>query len=123
VIGEYNVWLLVGSAASLVLGLHRQAAAGTPWRLRGLDWLRSCGRLSYEIYLFHMFVVFALVAVFHGGGFDMRWGFLWYVPTLALAWLLGLAVARGFSQPCERWLRQRFVGASVKPALAQTASD
>jgi peptidoglycan/LPS O-acetylase OafA/YrhL len=121
-IGEYNVWLLVGSAASLVLGLHWQATSARPWRLRGLGWLRSCGRLSYEIYLFHMFVVFALVAVFRGGGFDMHWGFLWYMPTLALAWLLGLAVARGFSQPCERWLRQRFGAAAMKPLLAQPAT-
>jgi len=120
-IGEYNVWLLIGSAASLILGLHWQAAAATPWRLRGLGWLRSCGRLSYEIYLFHMFVVFALVAVFRSGGFDMRWGFLWYVPALVLAWLLGLAVARGFSQPCERWLRRRFGNAVTQPLVVQTA--
>ncbi|WP_347260176.1 acyltransferase [Rudaea sp.] len=118
---EYNTWLLIGSAASLILGLHWQAVAAAPWRLRGLGWLCSCGRLSYEIYLFHMFVVFALVAIFRSGGFDMRWGFLWYVPALALAWLLGLAIARGFSQPCERWLRQRFGAAPTKPLLAQTA--
>ena len=68
-----------------------------------------------------MFVVFALVAVFRGGGFDMRWGFLWYVPALVLAWLLGLAVARGFSQPCERWLRRRFGNAVMQPFVAQTA--
>ncbi|HEX7914437.1 acyltransferase [Rudaea sp.] len=119
---EYNVWLLIGSAASLILGLHWQAASARPWRLRRLGWLCSCGRLSYEIYLFHMFVVFALVAAFRSGGFDMRWGFLWYVPTLVLAWLLGVAVARGFSQPCERWLRRRFGNAVTRPLVAQTAS-
>jgi peptidoglycan/LPS O-acetylase OafA/YrhL len=119
---EYNVWLLIGSAASLILGLHWQASSPTPWRLRSLGWLCSCGRLSYEIYLFHMFVVFALVAAFRSGGFDMRWGFLWYVPALALSWLLGLAIARGFSQPCERWLRRRFAPAGTRPFADRTAA-
>lgn len=99
--------LLVGSAAGLVLGLHWQAGSARPWRLRGLGWLRSCGRLSYEIYLFHMFCVFAFAALAQRSGFGPEWGWLWYPPTLAASWLLGLAVARGFSQPCESWLRGR----------------
>lgn len=102
--------LLIGSAATLVLGLHWQDACGFPRRLRGLGWLRSCGRLSYEIYLFHMFCVFAFVAIAKRAGFGLAWGWLWYPPTLAASWLLGLAVARGFSQPCERWLRGRWPG-------------
>ena len=100
--------LLIGSAASLVLGLHWQAGSVRPWQLRGLGWLCSCGRLSYEIYLFHMFCVFAIVSIAKQAGFGLEWGWLWYLPALALSWLLGLAIARGFSQPCERWLRSRW---------------
>ena len=100
-------FVLTGSAAALVLGLHWQACGESPWRLRGLGWLRSCGRLSYEIYLFHMFCVFGVLAVANRFGVG-EFAFLWYVPALALSWLLGLAVARGFSEPCERWLRRRF---------------
>jgi len=99
--------LLIGSAASLVLGLHWQAGSARPWRLRGLGWLCSCGRLSYEIYLFHMFCVFAIVSIAKQAGLGPEWGWLWYLPALALSWLLGLAIAHGFSQPCERWLRRR----------------
>lgn len=99
--------LLIGSAASLVLGLHWQAASPNPWRLRGLDWLCSCGRLSYEIYLFHMFCVFAIVEMAQWTGLSPEWGWIWYFPTLVLSWLLGLAIARSFSQPFERWLRGR----------------
>ena len=29
------------------------------------------------------------------------------LPVLVLTWALGWLVARGFSQPCERWLRSR----------------
>ena len=99
--------LLIGSAASLVLGLHWQAASPNPWRLRGLDWLCSCGRLSYEIYLFHMFCVFAIVEMAQWTGLSPEWGWIWYFPTLALSWLLGLVIARAYSQPFERWLRGR----------------
>jgi peptidoglycan/LPS O-acetylase OafA/YrhL len=100
--------LLIGSAASLVLGLHWQAASSKPWRLYGLGWLCSFGRLSYEIYLFHMFCIFSVVAVARQSELDPRWGFVWYVPAIALSWLLGIAIARGFSDPFERWLRRRY---------------
>jgi peptidoglycan/LPS O-acetylase OafA/YrhL len=93
----------------LLLGLHWQAAAGNPWKLRGFGWVRSCGRLSYEIYLFHMFCVFGVLALAKASGLNPDWSFVWYAPVIALACLLGLAIARGFSEPCERWLRQRFL--------------
>ena len=67
--------------------------------------LRSWGRLTYEVYLTHMFVVFALVRLFRASGGDLKLGFLWYLPLLVCTWLLGAAVARCFSIPMERWLR------------------
>ncbi len=105
--------LLIGSAACLVLGLHWQAKSAHPWQLRGLGWLCACGRLSYEIYLFHMFCVFAIVAIAKQIGLGPEWGWVWYPPALALSWVLGSAIARGFSQPCERWLRRRQAAESV----------
>lgn len=101
--------VLTLSAACLVVGLHwRQAILPTaPWR--ALGWLRSFGRLSYEIYLTHMFVVFALVAWFRSAGADMRNGFCWYLPIVALCWLLGALVARWYSEPCDRALRRRLM--------------
>ena len=109
------VLLLCLFAAMLVLGLHWQAASALPWRLRGLGWLRSCGRLSYEIYLFHMFCVFAVIGIAHAIGLSAEWGFIWYVPTIGLSWLLGWLVARGFSVPSERWLHRRFATSTVVP--------
>lgn len=109
--------LLIISAASLVLGLHWQSVSSNAWRLRGLGWLCSCGRLSYEIYLFHMFCIFAVVAVAKQTGLDAAWGFFWYVPTLGFSWLLGLAIARGFSQPCERRIRRKFTTSPRSAAI------
>ena len=71
-------------------------------------------RLSYEVYLTHMFVVWPVVRGFRATGGHPRWGFLWYLPAVAMAWLLGWLVARYVSVPSERGLR-RLLAAS-RPA-------
>ena len=80
---------------------------GSAHPLRATGWLRSMGRLSYEIYLGHMFVVFAVVAAFNASGGNLHQGYLWYLPAVLLAWALGALVARLYTLPCESWLRKR----------------
>ncbi|MGY3040060.1 peptidoglycan/LPS O-acetylase OafA/YrhL [Rhodanobacter sp. TND4EL1] len=110
--------LLAVSALCLLLACDQRQRRG-PWRAwRGLDWMRSWGRLSYEIYLTHMFVVFAAVRLFRLTGGDLRGGFLWYLVTLPVCWLLGAAVERWLSVPCERWLRARLLGRVGTPHAA-----
>ncbi len=101
--------LLTVSAMALLIAC--QARPPRPWR--GFGWLRSWGRLSYEIYLSHMFVVFPIVWLYRASG-GAALGFLWYPPALLLCWGLGVLMARGVSQPCERWLQRRL----SKPAGA-----
>ena len=118
-IGNGYMLVLTLSAACLILGLHWHHVS-TPHRpLPGLSWLRSMGRLSYEIYLTHMFVVFATVGIFRAAGEDMRAGFWWHLPAILLCWLFGAAVARGFSEPTDRAVRQRWLRPT--PALAPAA--
>ncbi|WP_282274651.1 acyltransferase [Stenotrophomonas sp. PS02297] len=105
--GNGYMLVLTGSAAMLIAGLQ-PGGAGAP--MRALGWLRAFGRLSYEIYLTHMFVVFALVALYRHGGSDVRSGFWWYLPLLALCWALGALVARFYSDPCDRAVRRRWLG-------------
>jgi peptidoglycan/LPS O-acetylase OafA/YrhL len=101
--------VLALSTLCLLLASQQRQLRGN-WRpVRGWGWLRSWGRLSYEIYLSHMFVVFAVVRLYRWAGGDPRWGFLWYL--LPLCWLLGTAVERWLSLPCERWLRARLLRA------------
>ena len=101
---------LTGSAAMLMAGLQDSDAP-----MRGMGWLRSLGRLSYEIYLSHMFVVFALVGFYNHFGAPIRHGFWWYLPLLALCWLLGALIARWISGPCDRFLRRRWLhGAAMR---------
>jgi peptidoglycan/LPS O-acetylase OafA/YrhL len=110
--------VLTGAALCLVLASH--------WRsdkrpVPGLGWLRSWGRLSYEIYLTHMFVVTALIRLYKSAGGNVALGVLWYLPALPLCWLLGWLVEHYVSTPVERWLRQRWLGApSPTMALAES---
>jgi peptidoglycan/LPS O-acetylase OafA/YrhL len=116
--GNGTILLLTISAVCLVLAFHWSAAAGAPPRMIGLGWMCSLGRLSYEIYLTHMFVVIAMLHIFRGVGASLWWGVLWYVPTIALCWVLGWAVARFFSGPCDWRIRQRL----LKPKILNAPS-
>ena len=108
--------VLTGSAAALVIASRWRAATRTtaPWRAFG--WLRSAGRLSYEIYLTHMFVIWLVVDRFDAAGADARSGAAWYLPVLAGSWALGWAVARFVSVPLERLVLR--ASASREPARA-----
>ncbi|MEO8459504.1 MAG: acyltransferase family protein, partial [Dokdonella sp.] len=117
-IGNGGMLLLTFSAACLIIGLHWTAARGASTAVPGTGWLRSFGRLSYEVYLSHMFVVFAVVAAFKASGAGMGNGFIWYLPATVLCWLLGAAIARWFSTPVDRSLRQSL----LKPELESLAS-
>ncbi len=109
-----GLWSLMRDGYLLVLSLSAMALViacdkRPPRAVRGLGWLRAWGRLSYEIYLTHMFVVYGVVRLFKARGGDLRTGFLWYVPAILLCWLLGKGVERWLSTPCERWLRNRMM--------------
>jgi peptidoglycan/LPS O-acetylase OafA/YrhL len=87
--------------------------AGTRVQLRGAGpaWLRpllACGRLSYEIYLTHMFVVLSVVAWFHRHGDPVGAVYPLLGVTLVLCWALGALVEHFWSAPANRWLRARF---------------
>jgi peptidoglycan/LPS O-acetylase OafA/YrhL len=110
VLHEGVMLVLTGSTLALLLAF-RGAPPSVP---RGLRWLCSWGRLSYEIYLSHMFVVFALVRLYRWSGADARTGFLWYLPAFVACWALGVLVARFWSAPCERWLRGRWLRRGTK---------
>ena len=119
IMGDSILLLLTVSVMLMLIGLQARAATS----VRGIGWLASWGRLSYEIYLSHMFVVYAVVRVYRSTGSDIRWGFLWYLLALPLCWLLGKAVARFVSIPCERLLRARMLRSSGERAVCATPEN
>lgn len=108
---DFVVFWLVVCAACLVFALAQSRARPLP----GLGWLRSMGRLSYEIYLGHMFVVFAITATFKASGGDLRSGWLWYLPAVILSWALGALVSRCYAEPLGRALTRRLGGRAPRP--------
>ena len=84
-------------------------AAQTRWRSpRVFAPLLVLGQRSYEIYLTHMFVIFACFHLFLAEGKRMWAVPIFFVAAIILAGLLGELVARFYSEPMNRWLRQRW---------------
>jgi peptidoglycan/LPS O-acetylase OafA/YrhL len=84
-------------------------ALQTQWRApRILGPFLLLGRRSYEIYLTHMFIVFALLHFFVAAGKPMAGVPLYFAGTILLSAILGEIVARFYSEPMNRWLRRCF---------------
>lgn len=117
-----TVLVLTFSALCMVLAFYWSAALGGSPRMRGWGWMCSYGRLSYEIYLTHMFVVIAMLWILRRSGAGMRWGVLWYAPTIGVCWVMGLVVARYFSTPLDKSMRRRLLhsrrGPTPSPELS-----
>jgi peptidoglycan/LPS O-acetylase OafA/YrhL len=85
------------------------AAAQTQWKgPRLLAPLLRLGQCSYEVYLTHMFVVFAFFAIFMKSGSPIWSVPLLFVATVVVATAAGDIVARFFSEPVNRMLRERW---------------
>jgi peptidoglycan/LPS O-acetylase OafA/YrhL len=104
------LWAL--SAALLLLGFRCNANDNSR-PLPGTAWIGSFGRLSYEVYLTHLFAVFAAVAMFRASGANPHWSILWMPPTVAATWLLGKLAERFYSTPCDRGLRRLLIKRSA----------
>jgi len=65
--------------------------------------LRWFGRYSYEVYLTHQFVVLGMVVLLIHT--NLSAASLWFCTTVVLTGVLGLLVARFFSEPMNRTLR------------------
>jgi len=103
----YGLFLAMAAACIVISAHWRASLRSSAQPGLGLEWLRSWGRLSYEIYLSHMFCVFGGLALFNWAGLAGAWRFLWYPPILLVCWLLGTALSRRFTVPIERGLRRR----------------
>jgi peptidoglycan/LPS O-acetylase OafA/YrhL len=110
---------VVAVAACMVIA----AAAQTQWRssmiLRPFVML---GRCSYEIYLTHMFVVFAAFRLFVAAGKPMSAVPVFFLAVILIAGVLGALVARNFSEPANRWLRRRWGDGADRLGTAVSAN-
>ena len=83
--------------------------AQTNWRTpRALSPILNLGRRSYEIYLTHMFVVFAMFHLFAWAGKPLRGVAALFLSVIVISALCGELVARFFSEPMNQWIRVRW---------------
>jgi len=95
------------------------AASQTQWQSpRLLTPLLRLGQRSYEVYLTHMFVVFAMFGIFTKLGSPIRAVPVLFASVTLLAGIVGEAVARLYSDPMNRFLRRRSTDKAVKQSFA-----
>jgi peptidoglycan/LPS O-acetylase OafA/YrhL len=104
------------------------AAAGTQWKCPAfLRPLRLLGRRSYEVYLTHMFVLFAFLHVFLALNKPMWFVPLYFVFAIVVATLLGDLVARLYSDRVNAWLRRVWgegkLGAAIETRTAAATTE
>jgi peptidoglycan/LPS O-acetylase OafA/YrhL len=84
--------------------------AQTGWQApRSFGPMVRMGRLSYEVYLTHVFVVLSLFHIFLIMGKPVRAVPAMFLAVLLLSGLLGALVSGRYSEPINRWLRARWV--------------
>jgi peptidoglycan/LPS O-acetylase OafA/YrhL len=85
------------------------AIAQTQWQApRILKPLLKLGQRSYEVYLTHVFVVLGLFKLFVAVNKPMKAVPVLFIAVMLFAGVLGDLVARGYSEPMNRWLRTRW---------------
>lgn len=91
------------------------SAAGTKWNApRILRPVLRLGERSYEVYLTHMFVVFAFFQIFLAAGKPLRAVPVLFLCAVLAAAALGEGVARWYSEPLNRLLRGRWGEGAAK---------
>lgn len=119
----YRGWLGRTGLNFTVIGLGTcmfiAATTQTQWRSpRILTPILKIGQYSYEVYLTHMFVVFGLFGLFLDIGKPMRLVPVVFTATILIAGFLGGAVAHIYSEPMNRYLREKSRNAQPQPASA-----
>ncbi len=108
-IGQTNILGMTAmglGSGLLLLAAHRQPTSTVIDRsrlLKGLGWL---GRLSYELYLFHLVVLGAMRTIVPSRSAAGDTKLLLLVAFLLLSALLGALVARWYAEPLNRHIRQ-----------------
>ncbi len=64
------------------------------------------GKLSYEIYLTHMFIVYSGIRLYHYFGSPLKYSLLWLFGIIMLSGVIGFFVEKCVSEPLNRKIRK-----------------
>ncbi len=95
--------LAVGAAFTIVFAVQSEWQAP-----RILKPLRVLGECSYETYLTHMFIVIGVFSIFVHAGKPLGGVPVIFLAVFTIACLVGWFIAVHFTEPLNRYFRQRF---------------
>ncbi len=101
----YGVTLMALGTAVLLIGAHYRPQGSPAARSRVLAALGWCGRLSYELYLFHLIVLGLIRTAFPDDQVVGDEKLMLLAAFLALSVGLAATIATTFSEPLNRTLR------------------
>ena len=101
----FKTLLSVGVGLLLISSIRQQLSG---WFRTLLSPLIFYGKISYEVYLSHVFVVLAGVALYRHYGSNLSYSLFWLIGMIALSALLGYLVKEYFSEPMNTWIRNRY---------------
>ena len=116
ILSEYYLFktlLSIGVGLLLVSSLRQELQ---PLLRRLLSPLIIYGRISYEVYLTHAFVVLTGVSLYRKLEISLNDSFVWLIGIVIVSGLLGYIVERYFSAPMNSWTRKIY----DKPISNQT---
>ena len=101
----FKTLLSVGVGLLLISSVRQQLSG---WFRTLLSPLIFYGKISYEVYLSHVFVVLAGVTLYRHYGSNLSYSLFWLIGMIALSALLGYLVKEYFSEPMNTWIRNRY---------------
>ncbi|WP_232452218.1 acyltransferase family protein [Burkholderia ubonensis] len=109
-----GVTAMAFGTAVLLVGAHARAAGGDARGSRLLAPLRWSGRLSYELYLFHLVVLGGMRTLFPPRATSGDDRLLLLAAYLVLSAGVSAAIARGYATPLDRFVKRRWTRASAR---------
>jgi peptidoglycan/LPS O-acetylase OafA/YrhL len=109
-----DVTLLSIGTAMVLIWMQKRFISGQQTPSRYTKMLRFLGRNSYEGYLTHVFVVLLFVRGYNALNLFGDWAWVLYISIVIISGILGMLVARYFSNPLNIILRERFKRSMIK---------
>ena len=101
----FKTMLSIGVGLLLISSIRQQLR---PLLRTLLSPLALYGRLSYEVYLTHMFVVYSGIRLYRKHEISLNDSFVWLAGIILLSGLLGYLVERFFSKPMNLLIRDKY---------------
>jgi peptidoglycan/LPS O-acetylase OafA/YrhL len=113
-IAQSHVFGVTGIALGTAMLLINAHASGAPGGARLLAPLRWSGKVSYELYLFHLMVLGGLRTLYPPPATHGNEKLLVLGAYLVLSAAVSTLIARGYATPLDRFVKRKWLRASAR---------